>query len=155
MIKKQKKILKTSGAYVVRNDRVLLVWHEKAGLWLAPGGKCGEYETLGQAAIREVGEETGLVIELRDKFSEQTRSVTDLAQELVLPQGSFLIETKFGETQEEFSFFACVTDDSREGQGEYSQKEMKWCTVWDLEEMNLQEDIKKYAIRALDMLGRK
>lgn len=53
-----------SSAYVVHDDRVLLVLHSGFGRWVPPGGHMEVGETLSQAARREACEETGLDIEL-------------------------------------------------------------------------------------------
>lgn len=45
---------------VVRDERVLLHWHEKLGRWLPPGGHIEPHELPDEAAIREVAEETGV-----------------------------------------------------------------------------------------------
>ncbi|MFG1992799.1 NUDIX hydrolase [Actinoplanes sp. NPDC048988] len=42
------------------DDRVLLVHHNKSGLWLYPGGHVDPNETTAEAAVREVLEETGV-----------------------------------------------------------------------------------------------
>jgi 8-oxo-dGTP diphosphatase len=42
------------------DDRVLLVHHNKVGLWLYPGGHIDPNEDPAQAALREVREETGI-----------------------------------------------------------------------------------------------
>jgi 8-oxo-dGTP pyrophosphatase MutT (NUDIX family) len=42
------------------HDRVLLVHHNKLGMWLYPGGHIDPNEDPAQAAIREVREETGI-----------------------------------------------------------------------------------------------
>ncbi|MCB2187275.1 MAG: NUDIX domain-containing protein [Deltaproteobacteria bacterium] len=36
------------------------------GLWILPGGHVDRYEVVAQAALREVAEETGLAVELRE-----------------------------------------------------------------------------------------
>lgn len=41
-------------------ERVLLIHHNKIGLWLYPGGHIDPDETPGEAAIRELTEETGI-----------------------------------------------------------------------------------------------
>ncbi len=45
-------------------QKFLLVKHKKMGLWVQPGGHVEKDESMEEAAIREVYEETGLNIEL-------------------------------------------------------------------------------------------
>ena len=54
----------TATAFVVHDDRVALHWHPKVGAWLPPGGHIEDNEDPVQAVLREVEEETGLVVEL-------------------------------------------------------------------------------------------
>lgn len=63
-------ILAASAVILDGNNRVLLVkrGHEPAkGLWSLPGGSVEEGETLTQAAVREVFEETGLNVVTGDE----------------------------------------------------------------------------------------
>jgi 8-oxo-dGTP pyrophosphatase MutT (NUDIX family) len=51
----------TASAVVLDDqDRVLLVHHNKLGTWLYPGGHIDPDEAPGEAAVREVAEETGI-----------------------------------------------------------------------------------------------
>jgi 8-oxo-dGTP diphosphatase len=51
----------TASAVVLDGEgRVLLVHHNKIGLWLYPGGHVDPNEDPAQAAVREVAEETGI-----------------------------------------------------------------------------------------------
>jgi 8-oxo-dGTP pyrophosphatase MutT (NUDIX family) len=44
-------------------DRVLLVKHAVAEVWVAPGGSVDPHESPADAAVREMWEETGLLVE--------------------------------------------------------------------------------------------
>jgi ADP-ribose pyrophosphatase YjhB (NUDIX family) len=55
--------------YIVHEGKVLLVWHEKLGKWLPPGGHVEEGELPTEAVIREVLEETGYAVSLRNRTS--------------------------------------------------------------------------------------
>lgn len=54
----------TATTFVVREERTLLLWHNKVGTWLPPGGHIRPDELPETAALREVLEETGLEVEL-------------------------------------------------------------------------------------------
>lgn len=54
----------TASVFIVKNQKVLLIYHRKLNKWLPPGGHLKPEETPPQAAIREALEETGLEITL-------------------------------------------------------------------------------------------
>lgn len=51
-------------AYVIDNEKVLLIFHKKLKKWLPPGGHLEPNELPHEGALREVKEETGLDVEL-------------------------------------------------------------------------------------------
>jgi mutator protein MutT len=60
------------GAVVVHDGRVLLIRRGKEplrGRWLVPGGTVEWGETLEQAVVREVEEETGLLVRPRERVA--------------------------------------------------------------------------------------
>jgi 8-oxo-dGTP diphosphatase len=66
------------GAVIVKDNRVLLIRRGQPpllGEWSLPGGvlECGE--TLREAAIREAGEETGLVVEVGEMLGVYERVI--------------------------------------------------------------------------------
>lgn len=52
--------------YDEENEQVLMVHNKDVNSWSMPGGAVEDEETLEQAAIREVKEETGLQVEISD-----------------------------------------------------------------------------------------
>lgn len=62
-----KKIVVGVGVFIRKNDEVLLVRRSRdpgKGKWAIPGGRLRFGEKIGDAAIREIEEETGLKIEI-------------------------------------------------------------------------------------------
>jgi len=54
----------TASGLVIRDDKVLLIFHPYLKSWLQPGGHVDDGESPIDAAIREVREETGFVCDL-------------------------------------------------------------------------------------------
>ena len=48
---------------VMKEDKLLLSYETKTGLWMIPGGGLEEGETDVDCCVREVGEETGVLVE--------------------------------------------------------------------------------------------
>jgi 8-oxo-dGTP pyrophosphatase MutT (NUDIX family) len=95
----------TVAVFVVHRDHVLLHPHRKLGLWLPPGGHIEPNELPDEAAIREVEEETGLVVELTGGYGVD---VDDLAApvQLVRPQGIQLEDISPGHQHIDLIYFA-------------------------------------------------
>lgn len=53
----------TATAYILNEDKVLLIYHRKLQKWLPPGGHMDSGETPPETARREAYEETGLQIQ--------------------------------------------------------------------------------------------
>ena len=67
----------TATTFVVSNGRTLLLWHRKLKGWFPPGGHIETNELPEEAAVREVREETGLIVNIIGN-SRQLRSVNVL-----------------------------------------------------------------------------
>lgn len=111
------------------SGRVLLIRRTDSGLYAIPGGQQEIGETVSQAAVREVKEETGLDIE--------PRRITGIYSD---PE--HVIEFTDGEVRQEFSicFAAQVTGGERRTSEESS--EVLWATREELDSMNMHPSIR-------------
>jgi 8-oxo-dGTP pyrophosphatase MutT (NUDIX family) len=70
----------TASVYLIENQKVLLIYHEKLQKWLPPGGHLEQDETPAEAGRREVMEETGFEIEyiLQENLSLSYANATSI-----------------------------------------------------------------------------
>jgi mutator protein MutT len=83
------------GAVAVDNERLLLVrrgWGAAAGFWSVPGGRVEAGETLAEAVVREVLEETG-VEGVCDRFLGWVERISDEHHYVIL---DFVVEVLEG-----------------------------------------------------------
>ena len=57
-----------SRAIIIQDGKILLTHELNSGWWLLPGGGMEEGETPEECVIREVEEETGVIVRLREQF---------------------------------------------------------------------------------------
>ena len=145
----------TVETFVVFNDKVLLRFHDKYGIWLSVGGHIELDENPNQAAIREVKEEVGLDVNLYDKLLP-LREKNGSYEELIPPY--FMNIHKISETHKHIAmvyFAKAFTDKVVESENEKSAG-WKWMTKREIEQaIDISPLIKIYAIRALNELSKK
>ncbi|MBW8010934.1 MAG: NUDIX domain-containing protein [Chloroflexi bacterium] len=86
---------------VIQNDKVLLTQREDFEVWCLPGGHVEEDESVAEAAIREVREETGLAVEINTLVGVYSRLGMHPSLHLVLFTASPIsdqLRTQPGET---------------------------------------------------------
>ena len=134
----------TATTFVVRNHKVLLLWHNKMQAWLPPGGHIAKNELPEEAAVREVREETGLEVELLG-----SRRI--LGNVTVLTQPScILLEDIAPEHQHiDLIFFAEVSDSGEVFLNEREAARFRWYDHEQLRGDEIAEDIRHLGRRAI------
>lgn len=137
-----------AGAFIVKNDEILLLRHKKYGMWLQPGGHVEEGETPDEAAIRETMEEVGLEVEILESFRPDT-SYENKSEDLPQPFNINLHQIEEGHWHLDFQYLARPVGEIDEK--EYSDEDMKWFSKNELEneDLNMPENARKTALNAL------
>ncbi len=136
-------------AYIVYDNKVLLVDHKKAQTWLPVGGHVELHEDPEEAILREAKEEAGLTITL---LGERLSGSTERFKFLVTPKFLNIHETSLGKSHRHIGivyFAKSETEKVTLSEGEhtairwFSEKEL------DMKEYAVIPQVKQYAMRAL------
>lgn len=137
----------TVAVFVVLEDKVLLHFHRKLGMWLPPGGHIERDELPDDAAVREVLEETGVEVEL---VGERREDVEDPVQ-LRRPAGVQLENIGPGHQHIDLIYFARPRD-SVEIHADYSEDKVGWYGPEDWEDMQVNAEVTGWCEGALSTL---
>ena len=140
----------TVAVFVVCNDHVLLHKHQKLGLWLPPGGHIEPHELPDEAALREVEEEAGIIVELVGSRGIDVRDV-DAPTQLVRPEGIQLEDISPGHQHIDLIYFARPTDVPGDGMPPVLEG-MRWLREEHFSTIDLTEEVIAWAGRALAAL---
>ncbi len=136
----------TATAYVIDDDKVLLVNHKKLKLWLPVGGHIEENETPIQAVKREVKEESGLDIEIFKLANHKDEYPT--AEILPAPYGISLHSV--GDHQHMDMRYIGKIKGSKNLSG---SEECKWYTLEQVNSLdNCPEEVKDFAKDAIQIV---
>lgn len=136
----------TATVYVVNDDKVLLHRHKKYNTLFPVGGHLEPNELPHEAAIREVYEEAGLIVEL---YNEEER--LDLGRVRQLPNPMNLLLENIGYPKENIDFiYFAKTEESELTPGVGESKDFFWLTKEEIEGADeIKPHIKSMALRAL------
>ena len=146
----------TATTYIVFENKVLLHFHKKLGIWVAVGGHIDRDELPEAAAAREAKEETGLEIELfwADKLRHLEKD--ELSKPFVRPLNRpvhLLLENINDYHQHiDFIYYAKAYNDKlNPRQGETDR--LSWFAKEDLNKTYLQQNVKLFSLEALYLLS--
>ncbi|HVU75772.1 MAG TPA: NUDIX domain-containing protein [Candidatus Paceibacterota bacterium] len=147
----------TAEVFVVHEGKVLLRKHDKYKIWLSVGGHVELDEDPNQAALREVMEEVGLAVELFDTRAGVPNN-DDEWEELVPPiaigRHVALHPTNPDHVHVTFIYFAkSETDEVRVSDRSDKSDEWQWLTFDQLDALEMPENVREYAKRALRELS--
>lgn len=141
----------TVATFIVCQNKTLLHWHHKHNMWLPVGGHVDPNESLCEAAIREAKEEAGLDIELyhhRPHLAEENGHV----QHLIAPMYMQNEPIADDHAHVDAIFYArAKTLDLAPLEGEVQK--LGWYAKDELESLSLAQDVKAFALEALDVLA--
>ena len=134
----------TATTFVVHADRTLLLYHRKLAMWLPPGGHIDPHELPDQAALREVREESGLIVELLSQ-SYQLGHVQVLPQ----PYCVLLEDISPGHQHIDLIYFAHVSGGIL-AHAEREARAARWYSWDELAGPEIAEDIRELGRRAIE-----
>jgi 8-oxo-dGTP pyrophosphatase MutT (NUDIX family) len=144
----------TASAYIVCRDKVLLRFHEKIKLWLAPGGHIELDEDPVETVVKEAKEEVGLDIKIvADPVMQFNSEDHDYGRNLQIPM--FINRHRINPNHEHIDLiYAAETNtmDINPAEGEASDPNFfRWVTKEQLDQLeDVHESVKFYATTALN-----
>lgn len=138
----------TATTFVVRNDELFLLWHNKIQTWLPPGGHIDDNELPEDAARREVLEESGLKVRLiaAGDGGQQWGPVQVLHQ----PACILLEDIEPGHQHIDLIYYAVTTDDQPAQVNPREARDGRWIDAAELAQADdIHEDIRTLGLRAL------
>jgi ADP-ribose pyrophosphatase YjhB (NUDIX family) len=142
----------TADVFIVYKDKVLLRMHDKYKMWLSVGGHVELDEDPNEAAVREVKEEVGLDVKL---WAGHMNPIPPDGRIKILIPPVHMNRHSTSTTHEHISlvyFATSDTDNVRPAEGE-QQDGWKWFTREEVLKGDIPQNIKDYAVRALDTLS--
>lgn len=137
----------TVAVFVVHNDHVLLHPHRKLGIWLPPGGHIEPNELPDEAALREVEEESGLIVELVGGYGVEVHDPGAPTQ-LIRPEGIQLEDISPGHQHIDLIYYARPVDASSDDLPPLID-DMRWVSENDLATIDLTDEVATWARQAL------
>jgi 8-oxo-dGTP pyrophosphatase MutT (NUDIX family) len=141
----------TATTFVVSGRQVLLHRHAKQGLWLPPGGHIERDELPHEAAVREVEEETGLLVQLHSESLAATMS--EEMKCAVVPQPAFILVEDINPFHQhiDFTYYAQAPPDVQSDRGAqlWQTNGFDWFMPDDLAGSDVPENVRQGAMLAI------
>jgi len=142
----------TASAIIIKGGKVLLVYHKKLDVWLYPGGHVEDNETPDETVVREVMEETGLVVEI---IGEKDESLADANADVsVLHQPYVLLCELVGDHYHNDMVYLCRIKSETELKHDAQESEgIGFFGLSELDDIKLFPNFKTLLIKVLSQLN--
>lgn len=142
----------TVAVFVVHDRSVLLHHHPRLGRWLPPGGHIEPHELPDNAALREVKEEAGIVVELiGDRGLPQ--DFPGQPRQLLRPAGIQLESISPGHEHIDLVYFAHVPGFQSSSHSPSVSEGFRWVRPHDLEDLAVTDEILAWCERAISTIS--
>lgn len=139
----------TSSAVIIKDNKILLIWHKKLNTWLYPGGHIEENESPDDAVIREVKEETSLNV----KIIEKNKMVYNDKIAKVLHMPYVIFEEQVGNKEENHFHIDMVyicTPINNEVKIQKSEiDKYKWFSIDEIKDIKMYDNLKFLLLKIL------
>ena len=142
----------TATTFVVRDESTFLLWHNKIGAWLPPGGHIHPGELPEVAAVREVLEESGLHVELVE--TGRRSGPLGAVEVLHSPVCILLEDIEIGHQHIDLIYFARTKDDADPQLNPREASRFRWCSAAELlHSEDIAADICQLGTEAIQVLS--
>jgi len=140
--------------FIVYKNTVLIRFHDKHKIWIAPGGHVELYESPEEAAIREAKEETGLDVELYTGNMLPAEKGNGHMKQLVPPMFMNVHDVNPEHRHLPMVYFGTAKTNNIVQPDTHEKTECRWMTREEIEKAtDMEETIKSYALKALEVLA--
>lgn len=143
----------TVAVFVHWQNKLLLHRHPKIGMWLPPGGHIEANELPDEAAVREVLEESGVLVQLSGSggLDFEPEPGTTETKQLTMPLAIQLEHIKPGHEHIDLVYLATPVE-PYDGNIRAEEETMAWYTLDELAELPLTREIRAWVTRVYSLL---
>ena len=138
----------TASVFIVRDNKILFMKHDKLGKWIQPGGHVEDDETPDQAAKREALEETGYKIQFTDQKQPSSFSQEE---DLPTPFNVNLHRIREGHLHCDFMYTAHV-ESQTEATHSHEHSGLSWLSKEDInsDKYDIPDNVRRKAVKILE-----